>query len=82
QYIVYREMLANDDFEGYSDWYFSPIGKLFTHEEKALIRAYAYLDKQLTADENISEESLDELAKQYILEPAPEKPRKKSLFKL
>lgn len=81
QYVVYRQMLADDNFDGYSEWYHSSFGKLFTLEEKALIRAYAYLDKQLTSDEDINEETLNELTKQYASEPAPEKPRRKSLFK-
>lgn len=81
QYVVYRQMLADDNFDSYSEWYHSSFGKLFTHEEKALIRAYACLDKQLTSDEDINEEALNELTKQYASEPAPEKPRRKSLFK-
>ncbi len=82
-YIVYRQLLAEGKAEsGYSEWYHSGVGKFFSHEEKAVIRAYAELDFQLrNADEEIDQKALTELTEKHRNEAAPEKPGRKRLIR-
>ena len=81
QFIVMRQFLAEGKFdEEYGRWYHSGIGKLFTHQEKAFIRAYAILDSQLEdAQQQVDAQKLDELARQLEAEAAPEKPKRRFL---
>ncbi len=81
QYIVMRQLLAEGKpDEDYGRWYHSGIGKLFTHQEKAFIRAYAILDSQLEdAQQQLDLQKLAELTRQLEDEAAPDKPKRRFL---